>query len=368
MPHSGRLEDVMKRMRGFRFICFLIIIIMILTACGKKSNELNYAPEENLGLTYGKGDAPTTDDGDNFAGNEPDSKGEVGNDTGSSEEGTGTGVKTASVGTTSTQNKIIYKFVLDIETQNFDKLLEDTQNTITDLGGYVETSKVGGKSYYDNNVERTGYIVARVPSNKANEFLLSLKKSSNANVIKSEQSSENVSLQYVDAQSRVETLKIEQERLYDILKNAKELESIITLETRLSDIRYELEKYQSQLRLYDNQVEYSFVTLNFQEVKRISPSEEEKPTFFSRISDGLTTTFDDVSNGFQSFCIWFVVNLPYFIIWGVILLIAFLITRKTIRGHKKKLYMPSQNPTINQANPNHQTPTHQEGNNQDHNN
>ena len=317
----------MKKRKGFRLICYLVIIMMLFAACGKKK-EIAYdsAPPESAGTS-------DVNDGVNMADNKGAVDGEVDPST-TSDNGSKDDVKTTSLGSTSEQDKIIYKYVLDIETQDFDKLLSDTEGNIKSMGGYTESSQIGGKSYNNDNVNRSGYIVARIPSNKASDFISFIKKA--ANVTKSEQSSENVSLQYVDAKSKVDTLKIEQERLYDILKSAKELDNIITLETRLSDIRYEIEKYQSQLRLYDNQVEFSNVTLNIMEVKHISPAEEVKPTFFSRISDGLSRTIDNVSNGFQSFIVWLVVNFLYFLIWGVIILAILLVTRLVIRKNSKK--------------------------------
>lgn len=315
----------MGRRKKIWYLSALLIFVLLLSACGKamykSDNSVAVEPSSDYGSSYDK----DTSDSQEIPMNP--GKGETASDEGGVSKA-GTDIKGVSVTGTDTKEKIIYRYMLDVETQNFDKLLEQTTASINSMGGYIETSKIGGRSFMNDNVERTGYIIARVPSDKAGEFLAFIKEE--GNVTKSEQSSENVSLAYVDAQSRVSTLEIEQERLYDILKNAKDLESLISLETRLSEIRYELEKYQSQLRLYDNQVEYSFVTMNFQEVRRISPSEEVKPSFINRISNGLTKTFDNVSNGFLSFIIWFVVNIPYFIIWGVIILIASIIVRKFV--------------------------------------
>ena len=44
-------------------------------------------------------------------------------------------------------------------------------------------------------------------------------------------------------------------------EKADTLDAVIALEKRLSEIRYDLESMESQLRLYDNQVEYSILRL-----------------------------------------------------------------------------------------------------------
>ena len=54
---------------------------------------------------------------------------------------------------------------------------------------------------------------------------------------------------------------MEQDRIWALLEKADTLDAVIALEKRLSEIRYDLESMESQLRLYDNQVEYSILRL-----------------------------------------------------------------------------------------------------------
>ena len=54
-------------------------------------------------------------------------------------------------------------------------------------------------------------------------------------------SSEDITLDYVDVESRIEALEVEQERLLALLESAQDLESVIQLESRLSEVRYQLE-------------------------------------------------------------------------------------------------------------------------------
>ena len=72
-------------------------------------------------------------------------------------------------------------------------------------------------------------------------------------------------------ESRKKSLEIEQERIWQFLEKAESIDTVITLEQRLSDIRYQLESMESQLRLYDNQVDYSTVYLSISEVTAYTP-------------------------------------------------------------------------------------------------
>lgn len=232
-------------------------------------------------------------------------------------------------------DKIIKRYNLKVETRDFDKLIQKLNDKINSLGGYVENSSISGRSLYDSASSRQGNIVARIPSSKTDEFVNTV--SDSANVVNNTCETENVTLQYIDTQSRIDTLKIEQERLYALLEKSKDLDSIITLESRLSEIRYELQNYESQKRSYDNEVQYSTVTLNIQEVERITPVSDKKPSLAERISTGFSNTLYHISEAFQNFLVWFIVTLPYLLIWGLIILAAVIITRRLLRRSDKKI-------------------------------
>ena len=173
-----------------------------------------------------------------------------------------------------TQDKIIKYVDMDVETLDFDELVSNINQQIKSLNGYVEKSRITGNSYYDSHSRRFAEIIARIPKDHLDDFVNTVNEK--ANVISSNEYSENVTLKYYDIESHKKALEIEQERLFELIEEADNLENIITLESRLSNIRYQLQNYGTQLRTYDNLVDYSTVTLNLYEVERITPVEEEK--------------------------------------------------------------------------------------------
>ena len=66
------------------------------------------------------------------------------------------------------------------------------------------------------------------------------------------------------------------------MEKAESIEDIITIEQRLSNVRYQIESMEAQLRTYDNKVDYSTVHLDVSEVKELTPVHEE--TLWERIS------------------------------------------------------------------------------------
>lgn len=229
-------------------------------------------------------------------------------------------------------DKIITTVNLEVETQDFDELINTIMDEIVRLGGYDERTEINGRGYYRSNDSRYGYIVARIPKTRLDEFVDVVKD--NGNVINEKSSSDNVTLQYVDTESRKKSLEIEQERLWSFLEKTEKVEDIITLQSRLSSIQYEIQMYETELRTLDNKVDYSTVTLTVYEVERMTPTSEEKETVFTRIKNGFSKSIFDISEGFKNFFVWFVVNLPYLIIWAIVITATVIISRKIYKKRK----------------------------------
>ena len=94
-----------------------------------------------------------------------------------------------------------------------------------------------------------------------------------SNITYRQENVEDVTLDYVDVESRKKMLETEQQRLLELLETAESLDDILTIESRLTEVQYELDSKESQLRTYDNQIDYSTVYLDINEVVRYTPQE-----------------------------------------------------------------------------------------------
>ena len=84
---------------------------------------------------------------------------------------------------------------LSVETKEFDSLITSLSAKIEELGGYVENSDISGSSYQYQNT-RYGYMTARIPQDRLDEFVTCV--SSLGNVTRRHDSVQDVTLQYVD--------------------------------------------------------------------------------------------------------------------------------------------------------------------------
>ena len=224
---------------------------------------------------------------------------------------------------------------MDVETEQFEQLMTALKTQIRQFGGYIENENVSGNQldWQGNPMMRWADLTVRVPKDRLDEFLNGVESA--GNVVRRSESTKDVTLQYSDIESRKKTLKIEQDRLWVLLEKADSMDSIIALEERLSDIRYELESYESQLRLYDNQIEYSQVTLNINEVKRYTEAVPESAG--EQILKGLSDNGRRLAEGVKNFGICVIITSPFWITAAVIgAVIGCLVwkLRKTFRKRK----------------------------------
>ncbi len=232
--------------------------------------------------------------------------------------------------TSASGRKLIRTVSLSMETLEFESFVSALQKAVAETGGYIESSDISGNSYnYSRN--RYASFTCRIPSAKLDGFLGTV--GGIGNVTSSYENQDDVTLSYVDTEARVASLQTEYDRLLELLSKAENIDSVIALEQRLSDVRYQLESYKSQLRTYDNLVDYSTVTISASEVQRVTSPEEK--SVWARISTDFSDNLYDVGTGLVDFFVWFVAATPYFAVLAVIALIIVLIVKACLKNNPR---------------------------------
>lgn len=230
--------------------------------------------------------------------------------------------------------KLIKTVDLYTETEQYDELLAELETQITALGGYVEYRyQYNGNQYADTDLQRRSCnLTVRIPADRPDSFVGKVGEVSN--IVNKEERVEDVTLRYVDLESHRNALATEQERLLELLEQAETVEDLITIESRLSEVRYELESMESQLRTLQNQVSYSTVNLNVQEVKRLTPTEEKG--IWGRIRQGLSDNLYRLGIDLQNALVGFVINLPYIVCWLIVIVILFFVCRFVWKLYRRR--------------------------------
>ena len=270
----------------------------------------------------------------------------------------------------SSDRKIITTVDLRMESTEYDRCVNSIYRAIEAAGGYIEYSDIAGsidpadaaepndasfsggvslrpmssaqEPYYSDSY---GYregdwrylrMHIRVPQNGLPGFLSRLE--SFGNVLSKQESAKDVTLQYVDVESHKKALLAEQERLLAMLERSVDVEAMILLEHRLSEVRYQLESYESQLRVLENQVSYATVNLTLREVIIYTEKAEPEipnPTVSERISTGFARTMNDIRIYWTNWFVWVAVNIVYIAGVLIVLAAAFILFRRYMKKHTR---------------------------------
>lgn len=224
--------------------------------------------------------------------------------------------------------KLIRNVDLSFETTDFDTFVQDIQSKTTALGGYIESSDLSGNAYTDRH--RYAYFTLRIPKPQVDTFLSFAE--GEANLTRKYENIQDITLQYYDTESRKKALQSEYDRLLELMAKAESVDAVIAIEQRLSEIRYQLDSFESDLRRYDNQVDYSTITVNVSETTVLTAS--EKSGFWSRVQANLESNLEDLCDAAIGLLIWFLSSLPVLLALAILFFLIYRIV-KAIRSRRK---------------------------------
>lgn len=204
---------------------------------------------------------------------------------------------------------------IDTETEDLDGALDSLNRQIRELNGYVQEQNIRNGSTYSSSRYRSASLTVRIPAEQLDIFTSSLTEFTN--VVSSSRSAEDITLSYVDTETRITALETERDRLLELMEQAETMSDLLEIESRLTDVNYELERYGSRLRTMDNQVSYATIYLSVREVKEYTPVAEQ--TLWEKISSGFLDSLKGLGNGIVNFFAWIVIKLPYLVVYGLIL-------------------------------------------------
>ena len=237
------------------------------------------------------------------------------------------GVSNSVTDSVSTDQKLIKRVFMETETEDLEALLPAIAAKITELGGYVERQELYNGSIQSAYRSRSVYMTIRIPAARLGEFTSQVEGVSN--VVNYTENTDDVTLKYVDTESRVKALQVEQERLLELLAKAENMTDLLEIESRLTDVRYELESYASQLRALENKVSYATVELNVRQVRVYT--EVEPQTVWQRIGSGFSENLSDIGENLTDFFVWVTVYSPQLIFWALVISAVVVLLKRRYR-------------------------------------
>lgn len=221
---------------------------------------------------------------------------------------------------------------MSTETKTIDKVKADVESQIRELGGYIENSSMSGTG--KNRDLRTIYYTIRIPADKLDSLITTVGNS--CTVLSSSENTSDVTLEYVDTKARVESLRVEYDQLIKLLADAKDLDNILILQNRLTEVRYQIESAESRIRVLENQVQYA--TLNLQISEVLEETEIEEPhviTYGERVGEQFKDMWEGTVEFFQNFLLGLIAAIPFLVFMGIvaviIIVIVFAVRKKKMK-------------------------------------
>lgn len=302
-----------------RYLITALVIAVLLTGCGAKATP-DYAMEE---AGYAPAAAPEMELYANDAMTDESTRGS-----------SGTGVEAAQ------QERLVIKNAdLRIIVDDPQAKMDEIVSLAKSLDGYVVSSNIY-QTYADNGIEvPEGTISIRVPAEKLNDALAQIK----AEVVEVDfenVSGEDVTDQYVDLQSRLKAKKAAEEKMLEIMAQARNTEETLAVYSELQIIQSDIEVLTGQINYYERSAAMSSISVS------VIASEKSKPIEIGgwKLGETASKSVQKLINylqGFMRFSINFIIFvlpvlftifLPFYLVF--IGIRAFLRRRKAKKASK----------------------------------
>lgn len=226
--------------------------------------------------------------------------------------------------------KMIYSAHIEMQTLSYEQAVEDIAALVERSGAYFEQKNF---SNYSSGYRHASYTV-RVPAEQFADFCAQV--GTLCHVTWQDDSAENISEQYYDTQSRLETAQIKLARLQELLKKAENMEDIITIESAISETEWNIENLSGTLRRYDSQVALSTITVNLQEVYKYSNTENVPESFGERIGSALTRGWSAFTDTVGNILVALAYGWTWLVLLAVIGITAAVCSRRALRRRQEK--------------------------------
>jgi hypothetical protein len=179
--------------------------------------------------------------------------------------------------------KIIRNAEIVLEISNYDSFYSGLRSHISSLGGYIAQEE---QTQSDYKLETSMKI--KVPVHQFDNAISQLIASAKSIQTKTI-SSQDVSAELIDTRSRLEARRHVRQRYLDLLAQAKNMEEILNVQSRISEVQEEIESAAGRIKFLGHSASYSTISITFYHVLNQEKIKPENPTFGSRVKEAFNT-------------------------------------------------------------------------------
>ncbi len=221
-------------------LCILIVILIVLSGC--VGTKQSVSPSQSSGSADYNSFSPTTKE---LSG--------VGTSGSTNDESSTHGPSV------SPDQKVVITDDMHIEVSNATEALEKIRNIANEHNGYLSTSAI---SMSDAN-RRTGSAVVRIPSHEYSTARASL--FGTGRVLSENEKADDVTLEYVDLDASINSLKNQISTYNRIMLNASAVEDVLKVQNELDRVQMELDRETGKMNYLKNRISFATLNVNFEE-------------------------------------------------------------------------------------------------------
>jgi hypothetical protein len=205
----------------------------------------------------------------------------------------------------------------------FDRGSDYLRARISQDGGYIANEEI---SQWEES--QTGYFQIRLPADRLDPFLEALEDMGtvqNRNLY-----TEDVTMEYVDVQSRIQVMRVKEARLLELIAQSGDLADLLAVENELGATRGELESLEGRMRYLSNQVEYSTVSLQLRQ-KPVSTSAIQGTGLeqvLERFREAFVVSVNQLLILLGNLVVWIGRALPYLVVLAAVFCLIWRIVRR----------------------------------------
>lgn len=208
------------------------------------------------------------------------------------------------------------------------------QDMARQMGGFVVSVNVYQSYAADGAKVPQAQVVIRVPAEKLNDALDQIKKDT-VDVPNETATSQDVTAQYVDLQSRLTAKQAAEAQLLKIMQNAEKTEDVLNVYAQLQQVQSDIEVLKGQIKYYEESAAFSAVSVNIIAEETVQPIEVGpwKPQGVAR--DAIQRLIDFWKGFAEGTITFFLFTLPALITVAIPLFIVYLLGRWVYRKVRK---------------------------------
>jgi tetrahydromethanopterin S-methyltransferase subunit G len=212
------------------------------------------------------------------------------------------------------ERKIVKTGEITIEVPGIGAAIGDVRATAVALGGYVSGSRAGGE-------HETATLTLRVPADRFDEALQRL-HGLEGEVRVEATNEEDVTSSVVDLEARIRNLEASEEQYRVLIGRAEKVDDILAVQSRLDDVRGQIEQLSAQLKQLNGLAALSTLTVTL--VPADHPVEDAAAGWDPGATLGTATAaLVSAGQGIADIAIWLlVVGLPILVLVGILFLLG----------------------------------------------